>query len=130
MRPRGILSVLVPARDTHSTSPHVITQVQHIYRDVISLHVLPSYNGKIIIFNWVNLNRITPINPRPDAPLRCALIRKVALHYEHYELLHGCGKGINRGSRENYDSVISYAHVLSALALYYYVAICYRMFYA
>jgi len=130
VRPRGILSAYSHAIHI-PLPPRVITQVQHIYnRDVISLHVLPLHNAKIIIFNWVNLNHITPINPRPDAPLRCARIRKVALHYEHYELLHGCGKGINRGSRENCDSVISYAHVLSALALYYYVAICYRMFYA
>jgi len=28
--------------------------------------------GRIIICNWINLNRITPINTRPDAPLRRA----------------------------------------------------------
>jgi len=69
--------------------PPVITRTQRIYdRNVIPLcmfHV--PHNGRIIIFNWINLNRITPINPRPDDALRFDALASGTLRYEHYELL-------------------------------------------
>jgi len=52
-----------------------------------ALHVSRPHNGRIIIFNWINLNRITPINPRPDDALRFDALASGTLRYEHYELL-------------------------------------------
>lgn len=82
-----------------------------------TLHVpRRTHNGRIIIFNWINLNRIMPINPRPDAPLRCTRTReKIApqiTHTSYYSYIGDGEEGEVSRERERevkYDFVISCA---------------------
>lgn len=87
-------------RDTRSASSslvHYNAGWAYLHRQHNSaLHVSRrTHNGRIIIFNWINLNRIIPINPRPNASLRCTRVGKIAL--QTHELLRTSGGGWGTG---------------------------------